>query len=53
MRLFNTVGPVDSGLHDCVLPLERLEADELPPLIRRRKYFVPHAPRQWVRVDAR
>ena len=46
MRDFNTEGPVDRGIHYCVPPLERVDRDELLHLIRRRKYFILHAPRQ-------
>ncbi|MDE0625541.1 MAG: ATP-binding protein [Bryobacterales bacterium] len=46
MRDFNTEGPVDPGIHYCIPPLERLDRDEILHLIRRRKYFVLHAPRQ-------
>ena len=46
VRDFNTEGPVDPGIHYCIPPLERLDRDEILHLIRRRKYFVLHAPRQ-------
>ena len=32
--------------HYCIPPLERLDVDELLYLIRQKKYFVIHAPRQ-------
>ena len=52
MRFFNTAGPVDPEMHYCVPPLERLEVDELLLLIRQRKYFVLHAPRQTGKTSA-
>ena len=52
MRYFNTAGPVVSDLHYCVPPLQRLEVDELLMLIRQRKYFVLHAPRQTGKTSA-
>ena len=52
MRFFNTAGPVDAEMHYCVPPLERLEAEELLLLIRQRKYFVLHAPRQTGKTSA-
>ena len=52
MRFFNTAGPVVPEIHYCVPPLERLELDELLLLIRQRKYFVLHAPRQTGKTSA-
>ena len=52
MRFFNTAGPVDPEMHYCVPPLGRLDADELLLLIRQRKYFVLHAPRQTGKTSA-
>ena len=52
MRFFNTAGPVVLDLHYCVPPLERLDAGELLMLIRQRKYFVLHAPRQTGKTSA-
>ena len=46
VRDFNTEGPVDPGIHYCIPPLERVDRDEILYLIRRRKYFGLHAPRQ-------
>lgn len=46
MRFFNTEGPVERERHYLVPPLERVDLDEILTLIRRRKYFVLHAPRQ-------
>ena len=46
MRFFNTEGPVDPGDHYCIPPLERVDLDEILWLIRSKKYFALHAPRQ-------
>ena len=46
MRFFNTTGPVDPEDHYCIPPLERFDLDEVPGLVRMKKYFVLHAPRQ-------
>ena len=46
MRMFNTEGPMVAEWHYCVPPLERVDLDEILGLIRRRRYFVLHAPRQ-------
>ena len=46
MRYFNTEGPVAPEEHYCVPPLERVRLESVLTLIRRRKYFVLHAPRQ-------
>ena len=46
MREFNTEGPVVAEWHYCIPPLERIDLDELLGLIRSRRYFVLHAPRQ-------
>ncbi len=46
MRFFNTEGPVVSDDHYCVPPLERLDLNALLTLIRQKRYFVLHAPRQ-------
>ena len=46
MRFFNTTGPVNAKDHYCLSPLERLDVDEVLNLIRQKKYFVLHAPRQ-------
>ncbi|MCY4213733.1 MAG: ATP-binding protein [Gammaproteobacteria bacterium] len=45
-RFFNTSGPVVAADHYCIPPLERLELDEVLRLIRQKRYFVLHAPRQ-------
>ena len=46
MRFFNTAGPVNPTDHYCLLPLERINLDEILPLIEQKKFFVLHAPRQ-------
>ena len=46
MRFFNTEGPVVAEDHYCVPPLERLDLAALLTLIRQKRYFVLHAPRQ-------
>ena len=46
MRFFNTTGPVVAADHYCIPPLTRLDLDELLRLVRDKRYFVLHAPRQ-------
>ena len=46
MRFFNTAGPIQPDINYCIPPLERLDLDDVLELIRTRKYFVLHAPRQ-------
>ena len=46
MRYFNTDGPVGADEHYLISPLERVDLEEILTLVRRRKYFVLHAPRQ-------
>ncbi len=46
MRDFNTAGPVDPRDHYCIPPLQRVDLEEVLHLIRRKQYFVLHAPRQ-------
>ena len=45
-RFFNTAGPQQPDIHYTVDPLSRFELDDVMMLIRQRKYFVLHAPRQ-------
>ena len=52
MRFFNTTGPVDPRDHYCIPPLDRLDLDDLLGLIRQRRYFVLHAPRQTGKTSA-
>ena len=46
MRSFNTAGPVDAQDHYCIPPLDRMDLDYVLSLIRQKKYFILHAPRQ-------
>ena len=46
MRFFNTTGPVVPADHYCIPPLERVNQDEILGLVRDKRYFVLHAPRQ-------
>ena len=52
MRFFNTEGPVRSDDHYCVPPLERINLDIVLGLVRDKKYFVLHAPRQTGKTSA-
>ena len=52
MRFFNTAGPISAEDHYHVPPLSRLDLDELLLLIRQKKYFVLHAPRQTGKTSA-
>ena len=52
MRFFNTTGPVDAELHYQLPPLARLDINSLLLLIRQRRYFVLHAPRQTGKTSA-
>lgn len=45
-KFFNTAGPNQSDIHYEVDPLSRFDLDDVMMLIRQRKYFVLHAPRQ-------
>lgn len=45
-RFFNTAGPIQPDIHYNIDPLMRVDTDEIMMLIRQRKYFVLHAPRQ-------
>ncbi|WP_045220725.1 AAA family ATPase [Desulfonatronum thioautotrophicum] len=45
-KFFNTSGPVDSAEHYSLPPLHRVDWEEVYHLIRTRRYFVLHAPRQ-------
>lgn len=45
-RFFNTAGPQQPDIHYTIDPLSRFNLDEVLMLIRQRKYFVLHAPRQ-------
>ena len=52
VRFFNTEGPVRAEDHYSIPPLSRLDLDDLLTLIRRKKYFVLHAPRQTGKTTA-
>ena len=52
MRFFNTAGPVTPDDHYCIPPLERFDLDEVLALVRMKKYFVLHAPRQTGKTSA-
>ena len=52
MRFFNTEGPVRADDHYCIPPLERLDLDAVLDLVRSKKYFVLHAPRQTGKTSA-
>ena len=51
-RFFNTTGPVVAADHYCIPPLDRIDLDEVLVLIRQRRYFVLHAPRQTGKTSA-
>ena len=46
MRFFNTSGPVVPADHYCIPPLTRVDLDDICRLVRDKRYFVLHAPRQ-------
>ena len=52
VRKFNTAGPVVTADHYCIPPLERIDLDAVLDLIRDKKYFVLHAPRQTGKTSA-
>ena len=52
MRFFNTEGPVRPDDHYAISPLDRMDVDELLSLIRSKRYFVLHAPRQTGKTSA-
>ena len=52
MRFFNTEGPVRPDDHYAIAPLDRMDVDELLSLIRAKRYFVLHAPRQTGKTSA-
>ena len=45
-RFFNTAGPMIPEDHYCIDPLTRVDWDDIQRLIRDKRYFVMHAPRQ-------
>ena len=46
MRFFNTTGPVVAADHYCIPPLDRLDLPGVLELVRDKRWFVLHAPRQ-------
>ncbi len=46
MRSFNTSGPIVAADHYCIPPLSRIDLDGVLELVRDKRYFVLHAPRQ-------
>ena len=52
MRFFNTEGPVRLDDHYAIRPLDRVDVDEFLGLIRAKRYFVLHAPRQTGKTSA-
>ena len=52
MRYFNTTGPVRADEHYSIPPLDRLNLDDVLTLVRRKRYFVLHAPRQTGKTSA-
>ena len=52
VRKFNTEGPIIAEDHYHVPPLGRVNLDEILELIRDKRYFVLHAPRQTGKTSA-
>ena len=52
MRKFNIEGPIIAEDHYHVPPLERVNLGEILELIRDKRYFVLHAPRQTGKTSA-
>ena len=52
MRRFNTEGPVRLDDHYGIPPLDRIDVDHVLELIRDKRYFVLHAPRQTGKTSA-
>ena len=52
MRFFNTEGPIRPDDHYHIPPLDRVDPDELLGLVRDKRYFVLHAPRQTGKTSA-
>ena len=52
VRTFNTEGPVVAADHYHIPPLERIDLDGMLGLVRDKKYFVLHAPRQTGKTSA-
>ena len=52
MRTFATAGPIVAADHYHIPPLERIDLDETLGLVREKRYFVLHAPRQTGKTSA-
>ena len=52
MRFFNTEGPIIRSDHYGIAPLDRLDLEDVLGLVRRKKYFILHAPRQSGKTSA-
>ena len=52
MKEFNTEGPVRADDHYLIPPLERIDLDAVLDLVRSKKYFALHAPRQTGKTSA-
>ena len=52
MRFFNTTGPVVAADHYCIPPLQRVNLGEILTMVRQKRYFVLHAPRQTGKTSA-
>ena len=52
MRFFNTTAPVVAEDHDCIPLLKRLDLAGIRRLIREKRYFIFHAPRQTGKTSA-
>ncbi len=52
MRRFNTEGPIHPEDHYHVSPMEGVDLDQILDMLRRKRYFVLHAPRQKGKTSA-
>ena len=52
MRFFNTTAPVVAEDHDCIPPLKQLGHAGIRRLIREKRHFIFHAPRQTGKTSA-
>ena len=52
VRTFNSEGPVVADDNYHIHPLERIDLDDVLGLVRDKKYFVLHAPRQTGKTSA-
>ena len=51
-KFFNVAGPCEADLNYMLPPTARLNMDEIMNLIRDRRYFILHAPRQTGKTTA-